>query len=457
MQFAGINRGLRRLLGFAFRAGIRRDLLDIPASRCILYRVRRRELIFDGERGPRFRFLGCGAVCFLQEVKRMERRLRMGMIGGGGGFIGRVHRMAAMLDGRIELVCGAFSSNPERSAREGARLHLAPDRVYGSWEEMLAGEARRPAGDRMDFVTIAVPNYLHARMALAALEAGFHVVCEKPMTTRIEDARELVAAVQRADRLFCLTHNYSGYPMVKEARARIRGGDLGEVRKVVVEYPQGWMAGKFASAGVRGRTWKIDPELAGGSCCTADIGTHAHHLAEYITGLKITELCVDFGVFATFKPLEDDVNMLVHFENGAHGILYASQISTGEANGLRVRVYGCDAGLEWRQETPNQLIWKHPDGRWETWKAGVGNGYLDESTRAAARIPHGHPEGFIEAFANLYREFAGALQRVLEDGVPAARAGGDFPSVEDGLRGVAFVQAALAGSRSEAKWTPLAV
>ncbi|NOY81912.1 MAG: Gfo/Idh/MocA family oxidoreductase [Kiritimatiellaeota bacterium] len=387
----------------------------------------------------------------------MRRKLRMGMVGGGGGFIGRVHRMAAALDNEIELVCGVFSSLPERSAEAGAELFLPADRVYSSVEEMFRREAVLAAGERMDFVSIAVPNYLHASIALAALEAGFHVICEKPMATSVADARRMVEAVHRAGRLFCLMHNYSGYPMVKEARSRALAGELGQIRKVVVEYPQGWMAGRFASAGVKNRTWKIDPELAGGSCCVADIGTHAHQLAEYATGLRITDVCADLSCFIDFKSLEDDANMLVRFDNGARGILYASQISTGEANAIRLRVYGSKSGIEWFQEDPNHLVVKWPDRPREILKAGAGNIDLHEATRKACRIPHGHPEGFIEAFANLYREFAGALRRVLEDGASPVEAGGDYPRVEDGLRGLAFIRAALDSHRSDVKWTPVEV
>jgi len=387
----------------------------------------------------------------------MKRRLRMGIVGGGGGFIGRVHLTAARMDGRIELVCGAFSSSPERSLQAGRELFLPEDRVYASWQEMIRREATLPEGDRMDFVVVAVPNHLHAPIALAALDAGFHVVCEKPMTTNLDDARTLVEAVERHRRLFCLTHNYSGYPMVKEARERVRAGALGKVLKVVVEYPQGWMSGVFASAGVRRKTWKIDPTLAGGSCCVADIGTHAHHLAEYVTGLKVVEVCADLTAFVDLKPLEDDANILVHFDSGARGIIYSSQISTGEANGLRLRVYGSEGGVEWFQEDPNYLVLKHRDGRREILRSGVGNAYLSKTARRFSWIPHGHPEGFIEAFANLYRAFADDLLQVIEDGLDPVDAGGDYPRVENGLRGVAFVQAALASQQSASKWTPMGV
>ena len=380
------------------------------------------------------------------------RKLRMGLVGGAGGFIGQVHRMAAGLDGEIELVCGAFSSSPEKSRAAGAALYLSPERVYASCEEMLAREGER--ADGMDFLSVVTPNHLHAPIATAALRAGFHVLCEKPMTTDVASAEQLVRTVAETGRQFCLMHNYSGYPMVKEARERIRSGAIGEVRKVLVEYPQGWLAGDFASAGVKHQSWKLDPERAGGSCCLGDIGTHAFHLTEYVTGLRVAELCADLSVFVDYKPLEDDANLLLHFDNGARGILYASQISINDENSLSFRIYGSRGGLEWRQEEPNTLVVKWPDRPRETVRTGSGNAYLAKASLGATRIPAGHPEGFVEAFANVYLEFARAV-RESSEGRPAG--GYDFPSVADGLREVAFVKAAWESQRSTArKWTPLA-
>jgi len=378
----------------------------------------------------------------------------MGLVGGAGGFIGRVHRMAASLDGCIELVCGAFSSSPAKSRLAGRDLFLPADRVYDSYDAMIAREASRPRGERMDFVAIVTPNHLHADIARRAMRAGFHVLCEKPMTTSREDAEDLVRLVRATGRAFCLTHNYSGYPMVKEARGRVRRGDIGTVRKVVVEYPQGWLAGDFASAGVKHQSWKLDPALAGGSCCLGDIGTHAFHLAEYVTGLQVTELCADLSVFVDYKPMEDDANLLLHFGNGARGILYASQVSINDENSLAVRVYGSQGGLEWHQEEPNTLIAKWPDRPREIVRTGCGNAYLLPETVAACRIPAGHPEGFVEAFANLYRAFAERVLAIEED-APLPEGQPDFPSVEDGLRGMAFVQTAWASQRAGGRWLPL--
>ncbi len=388
------------------------------------------------------------------EHAMIERRLRMGLVGGAGGFIGRVHQMAASMDNRIELTAGAFSSSPETSRQAGRELFIPSERVYGSYEEMFARERALPADERIDFVSVVTPNHLHEPIAAAALEAGFHVLCEKPLTTSVDAAKRLRETVRRSGRLFCLMHNYSGYPMIKEARERIRAGRIGEIRKVVVEYPQGWLAGDFASAGVKHQSWKLDPELSGGSCCLGDIGTHAFHLAEYVTGLRIRELCADLATFIDYKPLEDDADILIHFDNGAHGILYASQISINDENSLKIRVYGSLGGLEWQQEEPNTLIVKWPDRPREHVRTGCGNAYLSAAALAATRIPAGHPEGFIEAFANIYRAFRGAVRAVLA-GAPAGEVRGDFPTVEDGVREMAFIQAALESHAGTRKWVPL--
>lgn len=373
----------------------------------------------------------------------MARRpkIRMGLVGGAGGFIGAVHRMAAVLDNRIELVCGAFSSKPDVSRAAGEEFLLPPERVYASYDAMIAAEADLPSDVRMEFVAIVTPNYLHADMAAKALKAGFHVLCEKPMTTSREAAADLARLVAQTRRAFCLMHNYSGYPMIKEARARIAAGTLGRIRKIVVEYPQGWLAGDFASAGVKHQSWKLDPELSGGSCCLGDIGTHAFHLAEYVTGLRVVSLCADLSVFVDYKPLEDDANILLHFDNGARGVLYASQISINDENSLAIRVYGSKGGLEWHQEEPNTLTLKWPDRPRETVRTGCGNAYLSEAALQATRIPAGHPEGFIEAFANVYRAFADTVEQ-FRNGQNVDPEAGDFPKVEDGVRGVAFVKTA---------------
>ena len=384
----------------------------------------------------------------------MQRRIRMGMVGGGrDAFIGAVHRMAAGLDGLIELVCGAFSSDPEKSRLSGADLFLPPDRCYGTYEEMFAKERALPAGERMDFVAIVTPNFLHHPVAIAALEAGFHVMCDKPMTLNLEEAKDLAARVERSGLLFGLTHNYTGYPLVKEARHRVHQGELGEIRKIVVEYPQGWLATRLEDTGQKQAEWRTDPARAGASCCIGDIGTHAENLTEYVTGLRISHLCADLTTFVDGRQLDDDGNILLRFEGGAHGILYASQVSIDEENDLRIRVYGTEGGLEWRQEEPNSLILKWPDRPRQVLRTGGPT--LSERSALHTRLPMGHPEGFIEAFANLYRNYALSLDCRLCGSEPEPHYG-DFPTVHDGVRGMAFIEAAVASSASEHKWTPLA-
>jgi predicted dehydrogenase len=376
----------------------------------------------------------------------------MGMVGGGrDAFIGAVHRMAAALDGHIELVCGAFSSDPERSRASGEDFYLPANRVYGDFHEMMAAEAKLPAGERMDFVSIVTPNNVHFPVAKAALEAGFHVMSDKPMTFDLAEAKELAALVERTGLQFGLTHNYTGYPMVKEARHMVRSGAIGAVRKVVVEYPQGWLASLIESEGQKQASWRTDPARAGASSCIGDIGTHAENLMEYITGLQIAELCADLTTMVEGRQLEDDGNVLVRLDNGARGVLYASQISAGEENPLTIRIYGELAGLEWRQEEPNTLIVKWGDRHREVRRTGVGE--LSEASGAHTRLPPGHPEGFVEAFANLYRNYALALQARLAGEQPAADL--DFPTVQDGVRGMAFIAACVASSASEQKWTKL--
>ena len=377
-----------------------------------------------------------------------QRKLRMGMVGGGrGAFIGGVHRMAATLDGQIELVCGAFSSDPKKSKQSGADWFLPADRCYGSYAEMFAAEARRPEGDRMDFVTIVTPNFLHYPVACMALDHGFHVVCDKPMTFDLKQAKHLEALVKKSGRIFALTHNYTGYPMVKEARERVRSGQLGKIRKVVVEYPQGWLATALERSGQKQADWRTDPKRAGISCCMGDIGTHAENLAEYITGLQIEELCADLTTFLPGRKLDDDGSVLLRFKGGARGVLHASQISAGEENALRIRVYGEKGGLDWSQEEPNTLTLKWANRPREVLRAG-GPG-LSPSATAACRLPAGHPEGFLEAFANVYRNFAGAVRAT------SRRKSFDFPTVQDGVRGMSFIEATVESSMRGAKWVKL--
>jgi len=382
----------------------------------------------------------------------MNRKLRMGMIGGGkDAFIGAVHRMAAALDGHCELVCGAFSSTPERSKESGKMLFLPPERVYGTYEEMITREKKLPESERMDFVSIVTPNYLHFPPAKMSLENGFPVMCDKPMTYSLKEAKELEAIVKKTGLLFGLTHNYTGYPLVKEARDMVRSGKIGSVRKIVVEYPQGWLATKIEDTGQKQAAWRADPKRSGAANCMGDIGTHAENLAEYITGLKITELCADLTTFVRGRLLDDDGNVLLHFDSGARGILFASQISIGEENALKIRVYGEKGSLEWAQQEPNTLIAKWMDRPAEIIR--TAGGYLSDRARYNTRLPMGHPEGFIEAFANIYRNYIMALKAMLDGSEPKPEHM-DFPSVRDGVRGMAFIETVVEASKSDRKWYP---
>ena len=377
------------------------------------------------------------------------------MVGGGrGAFIGSVHRMAATLDGEIELVCGAFSSDPERSRASGADLYLPANRVYDTFEEMIRREKELPEGERMDFVSIVTPNHMHFSPAKMALENGFHVVCDKPVTLNLPEALELREVIERTGKLFCLTHNYTGYPMVKEARAIVQSGKLGKIRKVIVEYPQGWLAQLLEATGNKQADWRTDPARSGAAGCMGDIGTHAENLAEYITGLKITELCADLTTFVEGRKLEDDGNVLLRFNNGAKGVLHASQIANGEENDFNIRIYGEFGGLQWWQMEPNTLIYKTNEEGARRIRPGVGN--LSEATKAHIRIPAGHPEAFLEAFANLYRNFAYTLKARMA-GTEPNPIYTDFPGIEEGIRGLAFVDTCLASAHSDQKWTKFVI
>jgi predicted dehydrogenase len=382
----------------------------------------------------------------------MNRKMRMGMVGGGkDAFIGSVHRMAAALDGEIELVCGAFSSSPEKSKASGEALYLPSSRVYGTFEEMIRKEKELPEGERMDFVSIVTPNHMHFPPAKMALENGFHVVCDKPMTLTLAEARELREVVKQTGLIFCLTHNYTGYPMVKEARQMVKEGKLGKIRKIIVEYPQGWLATHVDN---KQADWRTDPARSGIAGCMGDIGTHAENLAEYITGLKIIEMCADLTTFVEGRRLEDDGNVLLRFENGAKGVLHASQIAVGVENGLNIRVYGEKGGLHWRQEEPNTLIASWLGQSKQIIRTGVGK--LSEAAAMNTRIPAGHPEGYLEAFANLYRNFAITLRSRLKGESPDP-AYLDFPGADDGVRGMAFIETVVASSNSQEKWMKMIV
>ena len=383
-----------------------------------------------------------------------ERTLGMGMVGGGpGAFIGDVHRRAARLDGGVELVAGAFASDGRRSREKGRELLLDPARVYGSLDELIERERTLPAGERVDFVSVVTPNHLHFPMAAALLEAGFHVVCDKPMTFDAAEARRLKGVVERSGRVFAVTHNYTGYPMVKLARDLVRQGELGRVRKVVVEYAQGWLATPLERTGVKQADWRTDPARSGAAGCIGDIGTHAENLAEYVTGRRITELAADLTTFVDGRRLDDDGNVLVRFEGGARGVLFASQVAVGEENGLALRVYGERRGLRWRQETPNTLQVTALDGPEETWSRG--HAYVAGTSPAAARatrLPAGHPEAFCEAFANLYANVCDTIRARIR-GVEPDPLALDFPTVDDGLRGMLFIEAVVASAGSREKWT----
>ena len=378
-----------------------------------------------------------------------QRKLRGGMVGGGiGAFIGPVHRMAATLDGEAEFVAGAFSRDAAKSRRSGAELGLDPARVYSSYQEMAEKEAKLPADKRIDFVSIVVPNSGHFPASKAFLEAGINVICDKPMTTTMADAKALLKIVRKSGKVFALTHNYTGYPMVKQARHMVESGQLGRINKVVVEYPQGWMSGLITNPGNSIGMWRMDPKIAGGSGCMGDLGTHAENLVRYITGLEIDEVCAELTSFVKGNPLEDDGNVLIRYKGGARGILFASQISAGEENPLSIRVYGTKQGLEWRQENPNYLILKSPEGTQTRFSKGNNN--LSKEARAAARLIWGHPDGYIEAFANIYREAYKGIRAVLAGKkIPEC----DHPKAEDGVVGVAFIDALLASSKSKSKWT----
>ncbi|GAA5483416.1 Gfo/Idh/MocA family protein [Haloferula sargassicola] len=388
-------------------------------------------------------------------MSAFKRKIRYGMVGGGrGAFIGAVHRIAAAMDGQIELVCGAFSSDPQRSKDSGADLFLPPQRCYATYQEMMEKEAALPADERMEFVSIVTPNHVHFPAAKAALEGGFHVMCDKPATLDLAEAKELAKIVAETGLLYGLTHNYTGYPMVKQARDMIAGGELGKIRKVVVEYPQGWLATKLEDTGKKQAAWRSDPKKSGAAGAFGDIGSHAENLAEFITGLAISELAADITTFVEGRLLDDDGNVLLRFEGGAKGVLHCSQISVGEENNLNIRVWGEKGGLEWHQTRPNTLRVKWSDKPAEVYR--TSSGYLSPAAAAASRTPPGHPEGYLEAFANLYRNFAHHV-RAVADGVEPDPLTTDYPKIRDGVRGMAFIEAVVASSKANASWTKLDV
>ncbi|MBD1366470.1 Gfo/Idh/MocA family oxidoreductase [Mucilaginibacter sp. ZT4R22] len=378
----------------------------------------------------------------------------MGMIGGGkDAFIGAIHRIAANMDGQIELVAGALSVNPELAQESGRILFLDEDRIYNTFDEMFKGEANMPADKRMDFVTIVTPNFAHFAPAMQALENGYNVVVEKPVTFTLEEAQQLKAKVEETGLMLLLTHTYAGYPMVKEAKQIIKDGSLGKVRKIYVEYIQGWLSRLSEREGNAQASWRTDPSKSGKSGCMGDIGTHAAHLAEYISGKKITQLNASLNIVVDGRMLDDDGAVLLRFEDNVTGTLTASQIAAGEENALKIRVYCENGGLEWAQQEPNTLIVKWTDKPAQILRAGSGyTDRLSSYTTSNCRTPGGHPEGYLEAFGNLYRNFALALSAKIE-GVEPKEEWLDFPSIEDGIRGMAFINNVVASNNSDQKWT----
>ena len=384
----------------------------------------------------------------------MDRKLRMGMIGGGpGAFIGAVHRIAARMDGEIELVCGAFSSQEEKSKAAGKELFLSPERVYASYQQMIEKEKELPADQRMDFVSITTPNHLHFDPAMMALQNGFHVVLDKPMTFTLQQAKDLKKQVEQSGLIFCLTHTYTGYPMVKQARQMVLDNVFGKIRKVYVEYPQGWLSTFLEGDDNKQASWRTDPGKSGKSGAMGDIGTHAFNLAEYVSGLQVTKICAQMNTVVSGRHLDDDGAALLVFNNGATGVLMATQVAAGEENNVKIRVYGEKGGLEWKQEDNNSLLVKWLDKPMEVYR--TGSGYLSPVAAHNSRTPGGHPEGYLEAFANHYRNFALTVKATISNEQPKNE--WHFPGTEEGLRGMAFVENMVKSGNSDTKWIPFDV
>lgn len=375
----------------------------------------------------------------------MNRKIRMGMVGGGpGSFIGGVHRIAARMDGKIDIVCGAFSQDPAKSKSMASELFIPEERCYASFDEMFEKEALLPPGERMDFVAVTTPNKVHFQIAMKALEKGFHVMCDKPMTYTLDEALKLREKVKETGLVFALMHNYSAYPMIRQMRSLIDSGKLGKLRKIVAEYDLGWLAAPNAG---KQATWRVDPALSGSAACVGDIGTHAEHLIEFVTGLKITELCSDLSTFVEGRKLDDDASILLRFDNGARGVIVVSEVASGEENQFKLRIYGSDASLEWSQQTPEDLIFRSNDQPMKIYRRSWAD--MDPAIMPLTRLPAGHPEGFIEAFANIYNAFANAVGAAIEGKECKA----DFPGVEDGVRGMAFIDAVVRSSKNDQqKW-----
>ncbi|MCC8423317.1 Gfo/Idh/MocA family protein [Mucilaginibacter sp. UR6-11] len=381
----------------------------------------------------------------------MNMKLRLGMIGGGqGAFIGAVHRIAARIDGDYELVCGAFSSNAEKSKASGVSLGLSADRSYASYEELIEKEKQLPADERVQVISIVTPNHVHFGPTKMALENGFHVVLDKPMTFSLAEAKELEKVVKSSRKLFCLTHTYTGYPMVKEAKQLVKAGKIGKVRKIYVEYPQGWLSTFLEGEDNKQASWRTDPGKSGIAGAMGDIGTHAFNLMEYVTGLQVTQLCADINIVVEGRKLDDDGAVLIKLNNGASAVLTATQIAAGEENNVKIRVYGELGSLEWQQWDANSLLVKMSGKPWEIYR--TGGGYVSSFAAHNTRTPGGHPEGYLEAFANLYHNFALCVKAEIE-GTQASPEAQDYPGIDDGVRGMAFIENVIASGKSDIKWT----
>lgn len=381
----------------------------------------------------------------------MDRKIRLGMVGGGpDAFIGAVHRKAAALDGHFDLVCGAFSRSYEKSKETGEALHLNSDRIYESYDQMFEEELKRPENERMDAVSIVTPNHVHFDPAKKALQNGFHVIIDKPITFTLEEAKELEELTESSGCVLALTHTYTGYPMIKEAKQRIEAGQIGDLRKIYVEYPQGWLATPLESDGNKQASWRTDPEKSGAGGAIGDIGTHAANLAEYVSGLEITHLCADVRTAVEGRKLDDDSSALLKFGDDVSGVLMATQIATGEENDLKIRLYGSKGGFEWTHTDPNTLLYKPHEEPAQILRAGTG--YLKDLAAKNTRLPAGHPEGYLEAFANIYVEFATAVNDH-KNGEYKSSDDYDFPDAAEGVRGLAFVVNMLKSSDSDQKWT----
>jgi predicted dehydrogenase len=375
------------------------------------------------------------------------RKISLGMVGGGeGAFIGAVHRLAARMDGHYELVAGALSSTPERARRSGEALGLPPDRVYDDYQSMAKAEAARPDG--IEAVAIVTPNHMHAGPTYAFLKAGIHVICDKPLTTSLAEAKKMQAAVEKSRRIFALTHNYTGYPLVRRAREMVRAGDLGEIRLVQVEYPQDWLTGPTETTGNKQAEWRVDPKRAGAGGALGDIGTHAYNLADYVCGVELVELAADLSAFGKGRQLDDNAQIMLRYANGARGAIWLSQVAPGHENGLRLRIYGTKGGLHWAQANPNALFWS-PLGE-STRIVTRGGPDAGEAAARVTRVPAGHPEGYLEGFANIYSDVALAIKAARTGKKPPK--GAHFPTIEDGVKGLAFVEAAIRSSKANGKW-----